>query len=191
MPISSGTNGRKNSPGVCSAFIREDRTKTIDLDSTKEFKMAIEAPISKFKKTNFKIYIVLCIIAAIWFAYDGYFNEKFKKKNTSEDGVPNSTLVFNQKAPPFLIGAAVLLGVYLLAEKNKKLIADENELIISAKEKIAYDSIQKIDKTYFDKKGFFVITYKDQSGNEIDRKISDRKYDNLAAVLEHLVAKIS
>jgi len=153
--------------------------------------MAIEAPISKFKKTNFKIYIVLCIIAAIWFAYDGYFNEKFKKKNTSEDGVPNSTLVFNQKAPPFLIGAAVLLGVYLLAEKNKKLIADENELIISAKEKIAYDSIQKIDKTYFDKKGFFVITYKDQSGNEIDRKISDRKYDNLAAVLEHLVAKIS
>lgn len=153
--------------------------------------MAIEAPISKFKKTNFKIYIILCIIAAIWFAYDGYFNEKFKKKNTNENGVPNSTLIFNQKAPPFFIAGAVILGAYLFAVKNRKLIADENELTISAKEKIAYDSIQKIDKTYFDKKGFFVITYKDQSGNDIDRKISDRKYDNLGAVLEHLMAKIS
>jgi hypothetical protein len=153
--------------------------------------MVIEAPISKFKKTNFKIYIIVCIIAAIWFGYDGYFNEKFKQKNTDDNGVPNGTLVFNQKAPPFFVGAALLLCVYLFAVKNRKLIADENELIISAKEKISYDSIQKINKTYFDKKGFFIITYKDQSGDEVDRKMSDRKYDNLAAILDHLVAKIS
>ena len=153
--------------------------------------MAIEAPISKFKRTNFKIYIILCIIAAIWFAYDGYFNKKFREKNTDDDGKPNSTLVFNQKAPPFFVGAAVFFGAYLFAIKNRKLIADENELIISAKEKISYDSIQKKNKTYFDKKGFFVITYKDESGNEVDRKINDRQYDNLAAILDHLVAKIS
>jgi len=153
--------------------------------------MAIEAPISKFKKTNFKIYIVVCIVFAIWFGYDGYFNEKFRGKYTDADGNPESTLVFNQKSPPFFIGAAVLLGAYLFAIRNKKVIADEDELIISAKEKISYDSIQKIDKTHFNSKGFFLITYKDKDSHEVNRKLSDKIYDNLAAILDHLVAKIS
>jgi hypothetical protein len=87
--------------------------------------------------------------------------------------------------------ANLLFAAYLFAVKNNKLIADENELVFSAKDKIPYDSIQKIDKTYFDKKGFFVITHKDEHGKEIDRKISERKYDNLAPILDHLVAKIS
>ncbi len=153
--------------------------------------MAIEAPTSKFKKTNLKIYIGLCIGLAIWFAYDGYFNETFRKKNSDQNGVPNSTLVFNQKSPPFFVGAAVLLAAYLFAVKDKKVIADDNELVISAKKKIPYNSIQRIDRTYFDKRGFFIITYKDESGNEVHRALSDRKYDNLAAVLDHLVAKIT
>jgi len=153
--------------------------------------MAIEAPISKYKKNNLKIYIVLCIAVAAWFAYDGYINKKFIEKNTNDDGKPNSTLLFNQKAPPFFAGAAVLFGLYLFVIKSKKLVADENELIFSAKEKIPYDSIQSINKTYFDKKGIFVITYKDGHGKEIDRKISERNYDNLAAILDYLVAKIS
>ncbi len=131
------------------------------------------------------------VVFAIWFGYDGYFSEKFKEKRTKADGTPDSTLVFNQKAPPFFIGAAVLLGAYLFAIRDKKIIADENELIISAKEKISYDSIQKIDKTHFKSKGFFIITYKDKIGNEVNRKISDRKYGNLAAILDKLVAKIS
>jgi len=152
--------------------------------------MTIEAPISKSKKNNLKIYIVVCIIFAVWFGYDGYFSEKFIQKHTNNDK-PDSTLVFNQKSPPFFIAAGVLLGVYLLTIKNKKLIADENELVISSKEKIAYSSIQKIDKTNFDSKGFFLVTYKNKDGSEVDRKISDRTYDNLAAVLDKLVAKIS
>ncbi len=153
--------------------------------------MAIEAPISKFKKTNFKISISVCIIAAIWFGYDGYFNKKFMEENSDDNGVPNSTLVFNQKAPPFLVGAAVLLGAYMFAIKNRKLVANENELVFSASKKIAYDSIEKINKTYFDKRGFFVITYKNEGGKETDQKISDREYDNLGVILDHLVAKIS
>lgn len=153
--------------------------------------MAIEAPISKFKKTNLKIYIVVCILIAAWFGYDGYFNEKFKQKHTDADGNPDSTLIFNQKSPPFFIVAAVLLGIYLLKVRNQKLIADENELFISDKEQIPYISIQKIDKTHFDPKGYFTITYKDKDGNEVVRKLSDKTYDNLAAILDHLVAKIS
>ncbi|MFW9871309.1 MAG: hypothetical protein ACFFEL_16910 [Candidatus Thorarchaeota archaeon] len=152
--------------------------------------MAIEAPISKFSRTNLKIYIVVCIVAAIWLGYDGYFNKKFIEEN-SPDGKPNGTLIFNQKAPPVFIAVAVLFGIKLYLIRNKKLIAGEKELIFSDKDKIAYESIQKIDKTYFESKGRFVITYKNENGRETDRKISDREYDNLKAVLEHLVAEIT
>ena len=75
--------------------------------------------------------------------------------------------------------------------KGKKLLADEKELVFSGKQKIPYDSIEKIDKTWFDKKGFFVITYKDENGKEAERKISDRNYDGLENILNHLVEKIS
>ena len=153
--------------------------------------MAIEAPISKFKKTNLKIYIVVCVGLAIWCAYDGYFNDKWIEEHTDTNGNPETYLVFNRKAPPYFIGAAVLLGAYLLAIKNKKIIADENELILSNKERISYDSIQKIDKTRFKSKGFFIITHKSNDGREVNRKLSDRTYDNLAAILDELVAKIS
>lgn len=153
--------------------------------------MAIEAPISKFKRTNLKIYIVVCIALAAWCAYDGYMNKDWIEEHTNTDGSPQSYLVFNQKAPFFFGGAAVLLGVCLFVIRNKKLIADDNDLVISPTEKIAYDSIQKINKTNFDSKGYFIITYKDKDGRENDRKISDKTYDNLKAVLEHLIAKIS
>ena len=153
--------------------------------------MTIEAPISKYKKTNFKIYIAVCIALAIWCAYDGYFNNKWIEEHTDTNGNPEAYLVFNRKAPPYFIGAAVLLGAYLFAIRNKKVIADENELVLSDKKRIPYDSIQKIDKTNFDSKGFFLITYKNKDDREVNRKLSDRTYDNLAAILDELVAKIS
>ncbi len=153
--------------------------------------MAIEAPYSKYRKTNFKIAIVLLVVLAGWFFYDGYFNEKFRKEHSNPSGAPDSTLAFNQKSPPWLILAAAAAGVYLFIISSRKIIAEENELIISHKEKIPYDAIQKIDKTHFESKGFFIITYNDKDGPEVSRKLSDRVYDNLSAVLEHLVAKIS
>ncbi len=152
--------------------------------------MAIEAPISKFKKNNIKIFIAVLIGLAVWFTYDGYYSQKFIEEHTTEEG-PDSVLVFNQKSPPFFVGAAVILVVYFFVIKGRKIIAEENELIINDKVKIGYDSIEKIDKTHFDAKGFFVITYKDQAGDEIDRKLSDRDYDNLSSVLDHIAAKIS
>ena len=161
--------------------------------------MAIEAPLSKYTKTNIKIYIAVCVVTASFFAYDGYLSKYnwsgrysfYKKHVLDNDGIPDQTMNFNRKAPPFFIGAAILFAAYLFAIKNNKLIADENGLVFSNKKRIAYDSIQKIDKTYFDKKGFFIITYKNESGNQVDRKITERKYDNLPAILDHLVKKIS
>jgi hypothetical protein len=159
--------------------------------------MAIEAPVSKFKRNGLILWMVVCIGVAIIFAYDGYLSKyewslrySFYEKHV-EDGQPDDTMVFNQKSPFFFIGAAVLLGAYLFTIRNKKLIADENELIISDKERISYDFIQEIDKTHFKSKGHFVITYKDKNGKEVDRKISDRQYDNLEPILDHLVAQIT
>ena len=161
--------------------------------------MAIEAPVSKFTKTNLKIYIAACVAAAVIFAYDGYLSKYkwsgrysfYKEQVLDNDGIPTSAMNFNTKSPPFFVGAAVLFAVYFFVIKNNKLIADENGLVFSAKEKIPYDSIEEINKTYFEKKGFFVIKYKNESGKQVDRKLSERKYDNLPAILDHLVAKIS
>lgn len=159
--------------------------------------MAIEAPVSKYRKTNLKIYIAVCIIFAFVFAYDGYLSKyewsrrhSFYEKHV-KDGQPDETMIFNQITPIVLAAAAVGLAARLRAVKDKKLLADENELVISGREKVSYDSIQKIDKTHFSSKGYFIIAYKDKDGTEINRKLSDRTYDNLAAVLDELVAKIS
>ena len=152
--------------------------------------MAIEASLSKFKKSNLLIYIGICIIFTAWFGYDGYINKKFIEEHT-EDGKPNTTLMFNQKSPPFFLAGAIFFAINLYLIKGRKLIANENELIINDKKKIPYDSIEKINKTWFEKKGFFVVTYKDENGKETNLKISDRQYDNLESILNHLVENIS
>lgn len=153
--------------------------------------MAIEAPVSRNRKTNLKIYIIFCLALAAWCLYDGYINQSWIQKHTDEQGNPEPFLVFNQYAPFVLGGLAGVFGLHLYAIRGRKLIADENGLVFSGNDKISYDSIEKIDKTYFKSKGYFIITYKDDSGREIKRKISDRNYDNLSAVLDQLVAKIS
>ncbi len=157
--------------------------------------MAVEAPLSKFKKNNVKIFIVVLVGLAIWCIYDSYFNEKFIEEHTkgygTENAQPYGWLVVNRKAPPFLIGGAVALAVYLLIIKGRKLTTDDTGLTINGKIIIAYDKIERIDKTHFDAKGYFVITHVAEGGKETDLKLSDRMYDNLSAVLDELVAKIS
>ncbi|MHC5142751.1 MAG: hypothetical protein ACYSN8_00925 [Planctomycetota bacterium] len=150
--------------------------------------MAIEAPLSSYKKKNILIIVAVLIGVGAWFAYDGYKNPDFIKKHTV-DGVADSTLNFNRKAPPFMIGAGILLGIYFVVIKGKKIIADENELIAGST-MVSYDSIEKINKTHFDKKGFFIVTYS-QGGQNKELKLSDRTYDNLGAVLDQIVSKIS
>ena len=159
--------------------------------------MVIEAPISKFKKTNLKIYIGACIVFAVMFAYDGYLSkypwsrrQGFYNKHVKE-GKPDDTMMFQRIAPIFLAALAAGLACCLGAVKNKKIIADENKLAIDEKTEILYDSIEKVDKTRFDSKGFFLITYKDSNDTEKQLKLSNRRYDNLTPVLEKVVDKIS
>ena len=150
--------------------------------------MAIEAPLSSYKKKNILIIAAVLIGVGGWFAYDEYKNPDFIKKHTV-DGIADSTLNFNRKAPPFMIGVGILLGIYFVVIKGKKIVADENELIAGSTT-VSYDSIEKINKTHFDKKGFFIVTYS-QGGQNKELKLSDRTYDNLGAVLDQIVSKIS
>ena len=152
--------------------------------------MSITAPISKFKKTNLKIYIIFCILMAVWFGYDGFFSESFRAKHT-KDGVVDITFISNRVTACALAGAAALLAVYFFTVKDKQIVADDNELIIDGRKKIPYQAIQKVDKTFFGSKGFFTFNYKDESGEDSELKISDRRYDNLSAVLDKLIEKIS
>ena len=152
--------------------------------------MAIEARLSRYKKNNLLIMIALLIGLGVWFYYDGHYNQGFISKHTQEDGTADSTLSFNRKAPPFMVGAGILVGIYLAAIRGRKVVADETELC-SRGLKIPYSAIEKINKTHFDKKGYFILTYTDGSGQHKELKFSDRMYDNLPAVLDHLVAKIT
>ena len=153
--------------------------------------MAIEAPLCKYKKNNFKIGVVILVVAAGWFYFDGYFSDTFQGKHTQPDGSPDSTLVFHRKSPPYFLAGAVLLAGYFWMIRGKKVIADEQGLVFNENDKIGYDVIQSVDKTNFASNGYFVVTYKDQAGNEKNRKISDKTYDNLEVILDMLVSKIT
>jgi hypothetical protein len=152
--------------------------------------MAVVAPLAKYKKTNFKIWILMLVMAGVWFAYDGFRNQKFIAKHT-QNGQPDSTLAFHRKSPPFLLAGAVAVAIYACMVNGRKIIADEQQLILGEKEKISYSSIESINKTDYASKGFFVITYKDNSGKTLQKKISNRTFDNLDAVLDLLVSKIT
>jgi hypothetical protein len=84
-----------------------------------------------------------------------------------------------------------VLAILFWKNKDKKIVADEQDLIFSCGHKIAYNSIESVNKTKYESKGFFVIEYKLQDGQKKQCTISNRGYDNLDAVLELLVAKIT
>jgi hypothetical protein len=152
--------------------------------------MSIEAPLSKYRKHNLLLIAIMLAAAAVWFWYDGRYSQKFIKDHTNPDGTPNSTLNFNLKSPPYMLIAAAIIGARLWMLKDKKIVAGDKELVYE-KLTIPYDRIDSIDKTFFDKKGFFVIHYRDDSQQTMQLKLSDRGYDNLPAVLDYLTTKIT
>jgi hypothetical protein len=153
--------------------------------------MAIEAPLSRHSKNSLIIMIVALLGFAAWTIYDGFFRESFIKEHTLEDGQPDSTLLFNQKSPPYLFALAGLVGLRWFQIRQRKIIAQESIIVTSNKTQIPYDTIQQIDKTHFDKKGIFIVTYTDADGKLRKHCFDDRKYDNMKAILDHLIERIS
>ncbi len=152
--------------------------------------IVIEAPISKYTRNSLIVGMVFLVGFGLYCIYDGYYNEAFIEEYTKEDGKPDATLLFNQKSPPFLFAAAVLLAGRWVLIRKRRVEARDTELVINGKIHIPYDAIEQIDKTLFKKKGLFVITYT-VSGEPRNQKLSENTYDNLEAILDHLVAQIS
>ena len=153
--------------------------------------MSVEATYCKYKQTNFKIAIIAMVVLGAWFAYDGYVNDKFQEEHTTAEGKPDSTLVFNRRAPFFLGAGALIAAGWFAAVKGRKVIAEEDEIVICCCKKIPYGSIESVDKTNYEVKGFFMISYKDSAEQLKTCKLSDRNFDNLSPVLERIVEKIS
>lgn len=155
--------------------------------------MSIEAPLSKYKRQNYWIIIAVLIGGSIWCVYDGYFNEKFAKENmrTNEAGeeIQGEWLIVNRNAPPFMVAGAIIAALRFFMVKDRKVVATETSLL-TGKTEIPFKSIERINKTFFDKKGYFIVTYK-EGDKEIDVKLSDRSYDNMPAILDELVRQIS
>ena len=160
--------------------------------------MAIEAPLSRYKKQNFLIIMVILLGATIIFGYDGYLSKyewsmrhSFYKKHVIDNGgVPDGDMQFNRNTPPLFFVAAVAWAVYFFAvSSKKKIIAEESKVNLNGID-VPYDAIEKINKTHFDKKGFFTIAYT-ENGQHKELTLKDRTYDNLPAVLDHIVSKIS
>ncbi len=156
--------------------------------------MVIEAPLSKHKKQTLLIMAVVALGFGLYCIYDGYYNEKFIDKHTevTEDGQekPDSTLAFNQNAPYVLLPVSAGLIVYFFVIKNKKVIADDTGITAKGN-RIEYEQIEAIDKTHFEKKGYFIIQYHKDANKEQKVKLSDRNWDNLKAVLDELIRRIS
>ena len=161
--------------------------------------MAVIAPLCKYKKTNYKIYMLMLIAFAIIFAYDGFLSKyKWSKRYSfyvkhviNNNNKPDHTMLAHQYGPPLMFIGAIAVAAYFWRIKDKKLVAEEVELVFSEKDKIPYSSIESVNKTNFETKGFFIIEYKLPNGQKSQRKISDRTYDNLNAVLEIIVSKIT
>jgi hypothetical protein len=151
--------------------------------------MSIEAPLSKYRKHNSMITIGILVVLAGWCYYDGYLNPEFAQEHTSPDGTPEGWLPFNRKSPPYLLLGAAVFAVRFWMVRNKKIVADDQGLHYD-KLTISYDQIESINKTHFDSKGFFIVHYSD-GGQKKELKFNDRQYDNLSAVLDHLVSKIT
>jgi len=153
--------------------------------------MALVAPVSKSGKNWLIIYIVGLIGFGAYCVYDGYFNQGFMDEHTDAQGIADSTLYFNQKSPPFFFLGAVLVGLRLFLIRNRQIVAGENELTINDRLRIPYDAIQEINKTHFKEKGIFTVSYDNPDGKRVRRKFDDRQYDNLEAILDLLVEKIT
>ena len=150
----------------------------------------IEAPVSRYKKNNYLMWAVILVGLAAWFAYDGYKNHDFIKKHTKADGTPDATLKFHKAAPPFMLLGGLVMGVMTLVVRHRRLTADDQALHAN-KLTIPYHQIEAVDKTHFDKKGYFVVMWKGPDQKERQTKLADRDYDNLSAVLDRIVEKIS
>lgn len=160
--------------------------------------MAVEAPVSKYHRNNQLLYTVACAVVALILAYDGYLSKyewsqrySFYEKHVIEnDNKPDDVMKFNRYAPIALIFGAAFFGYRYYTLKGRKIVVDETAVHMPEGD-IGIDSIQAIDKTHYESKGYFELIRKTGKDSNERVKLSSKSYDNLDAVLEDLASRIS
>lgn len=160
--------------------------------------MSIEAPLSKYRRHNWFITIGISFAMAILFGYDGYLSQYpwsmrhdfYQEHVIDHGGTPDATMGFNKISSPIFAAVGIAASIYYFCFlRSVAVIADSKGLRYN-KITINYDQIDSIDKTHFDSKGTFIVYYND-GGQKKQLRLNDRGFDNMPAVLDHLVAKIT
>lgn len=159
--------------------------------------MAVVAKGSKFSRTNTLIVIVICIGAGAYCMYDGWVSKTYQQKHMLDEdgnpdlvnGKPDANLMFNRYYGPIGCGVIALYSLISLVRISRRgIVADDSGLAIDGGATIPYGSIEKIDKRYFDKDGYFFLEYGD-GGATRKVKLTDRKYDSLGQLLDEVVKR--
>lgn len=151
--------------------------------------MAVTATGSRFRRNNMLILALLCIAGGLWFAYDGWINDKYQEENTDpETGKANPNLQFNRYVPIPLAVIAVYSLIMTAIIPGRRVVADDKGLTLADGCNIPYESLQAIDKRAFDKDGHFTISYA-VGQTKKTLKLSDRKYDNLGLLLDEVISQ--
>jgi hypothetical protein len=137
------------------------------------------------------------VIAAV-LGYDGYLSKYtwskrydfYKKHVIDNNGIPDSDMTINRYGAIVLLALGLYKGFVFWNTKDKKVVADDKGLNYE-KLSIPYGRIDSIDKTYFDSKGYFIVHYRDEQDQVKQVQLSDRQYDHMPAVLDHLVSKLT
>ena len=114
--------------------------------------MAIEAPLSSYKKKNMIFIACLLIGAGLWFYYDGYHKQEFIEKHTI-DGKIDSTLNFPQKNRRRFLLVREFFTVYLFIIKGKKIIADEEAIKTRQRNDCCTTVLKKLTKRILTARG--------------------------------------
>lgn len=148
--------------------------------------MNVQATGSRHKANTDWIIVAVCIVATLWFLYDGWMSKSFIEEHTLEDGSVDVTLQTNRYyAPIGLAIAAAWFALGAVRTKGLRITADDAGLETPSG-RIPYDTIETIDRRYFEKEGHFTIQYRqDNTSQKI--KLRDRDYDNLAILLDEIV----
>jgi len=154
--------------------------------------MAVEVTGSRYTcRTNYLI-AAACIVFGLWFLYDGWFNDEFIQDHMSLDEVtneqqPNVDLMINRLWAPIFCGIVmVVFVIFAIRLKSKKIVTDNEGLILSNGQKITFNDIRQIDKRFFDQKGYFSIEY-GPTGSTKEIKFDDRTWDGLRSLLDEIV----
>ena len=123
---------------------------------------------------------------SLWFGYDGWFGEYQDTELEKNEGQPTVNLLVNRYAPIPLALIALYSLITGLKVTSKRIIADDHGLTIDDGKIIPYSDMRKIDKTNFDKAGYFLIEYEEAETTQ-QLKISDRQYNNLGLILDEII----